>query len=120
MVPFMHLAVRIVGFNSLQKWVLRTPAVHGHPPDAEALRVCVVSVNRVKRFSLFPGNCLSQSLALVRLLREQGVTADLRLGARLTGTKFDAHAWVEYDGRVLNDTHDVHTRFTPFVEKTGS
>lgn len=111
----MHVAVRVIGFNRLQQWVARTPI--RSQPTAHCVRTCVVSINRVKRFSLLPGNCLSQSLALNRLLRQRGIEPALRLGVRLTGPRFDAHAWVEHDGRVLNDTQDVHTRFTPLTEK---
>lgn len=113
MVPSMHVAVRVLGFNALQRWVAHTPVALGHWTEADALRISVVSINRVKDFSLLPGNCLSQSLALARLLRQRGVVPDLRLGARLTGPQLDAHAWVEYDGRVLNDTQDVGARFPP-------
>jgi len=111
----MHIIVRVVGFNRLQTWVARTTPPARPPLTDEALRTCIVSINRTKRYSPFPGNCLSQSLALARLLRRRGVTPTLRLGVRLAGPTFDAHAWVEHNGRVLNDTQDVHTRFTPLV-----
>lgn len=117
LVPAMHIAVRVIGFNRLQQRVANTrPGIDVHEATAtHSVRMCVVNINRVKRYSLFRGNCLSQSLALARLLRRRGVVPTLQLGVRLTGPKFDAHAWVEHDGRVLNDTQDVHTRFTPLV-----
>ena len=122
LVPAMHVIVRVIGFNRLQQRVANTAPRAGHAgiPQAQAVRTCVVSIHRVKRFSPFfmRGNCLSQSLALAWLLRRRGVQPELRLGVRLTGPKFDAHAWIEFGGRVLNDTQDVHTRFTPLVEKT--
>ena len=117
MIPTMHVVVRLMGFNRLQQRVARTRAVTGLPyvPTADAVRTCVVNINRAKRYSPLPGNCLSQSLALTWMLRRRGIDPALRLGVRLTGPAFDAHAWVEYDGRVLNDTQDVHTRFTPLT-----
>jgi hypothetical protein len=69
----------------------------------------------VKHYSVFPGNCLSQSLTLSWLLRRRGLEPTLRLGVRLLEQKLDAHAWVVYDGRVLNDTQDVAERFTPLL-----
>ena len=119
MVPAMHVIVRVIGFNQLQQRIANTapPAGHADNDTTRWLRTCVVSINRVKRFSILRGNCLSQSFALIWLLRRRGIDPTLRLGARVTGPKFDAHAWVEYDGRVLNDTQDVHTRFTPFAAK---
>lgn len=124
LVPAMHIVVRVAGFNRLQAWLNRlTPQAPGDTSPRsvqQVLRVAVDSVNRVKRFSPLPGNCLSQSLALTRLLRRRGVGPALRLGVRFTGPTFEAHAWVEYNGRVLNDTQDVHTRYTPLVEKPGA
>lgn len=117
LVPAMHVAVRVVGFNRLQQWMARTSsrATNGQSSIDQTLRRCTTNINRVKRYGPFSGNCLSQSLALLWMLRRRGVSPALRLGVRLTGPKFDAHAWVEYDGRVLNDTQDVHTRFTALV-----
>ena len=117
MVPAMHTVVRVVGFNWLHQRTARgtPPSARVTSPNPQTVRLCVVSINRVKRYSLFRGNCLSQSLALASLLGRRGIQSSLRLGVRMTDSKFDAHAWVELDGRVLNDTQDVHTRFTPLV-----
>ena len=121
-VPAMALSLRVFGFNRVRQWVDRTAATRRVRQwmSADAVRVSVVSVNRVKRHSLFGGNCLSQSLALAWMMRRRGVTPTLRLGVSLTESRLDAHAWIEFEGRVLNDTQDVHTRFTPFIEKSGA
>ena len=53
--------------------------------------------------------CLQRSAAAVSLLRSYGVEAQLVLGAQLR--PFQAHAWVEVDGRVVNDnsyTNEVY------------
>lgn len=124
LVPAMHVVVRVIGFNRLQQRIARTTPRRSRAEATAAthLRTCVVSVNRVKRFSVLGlrGNCLSQSLALTWLLRRRGLSPTLRLGARLIDGQFDAHAWVEYDGRVLNDTQDVGARFTPLTERPGA
>lgn len=116
-IPAMHVLVRVVGFNRLHTRVMKTPTV----PDAarepsSALRTAVVSVHRVKRYGLFRGNCLSQSLTLAWLMKRSGMEPVLRLGVRVVEKKFDAHAWVEYDGRVLNDSQDVGARFAALTE----
>jgi len=59
-------------------------------------------------------NCLERSLALWWLLRLRGLAADLRLGARKEGTRFEAHAWVELDGSALSDVGEVQIQFMPF------
>ena len=77
----------------------RPPARPG-PVHDDPLRVAR-SVRRAGR--LFPGggNCLVQSLALDRMLRERGHPSELRIGVRREGEALAAHAWVEHDGRAL-------------------
>jgi hypothetical protein len=58
-----------------------------------------------------PTSCLSRSVVLWALLRAQGVDATLRFGVRRAGEGIDAHAWVEYHDRPLNDADDVGRRF---------
>jgi hypothetical protein len=45
--------------------------------------------------------CLQRSAAMACLLKGLGVPAQLVIGAQQT--PFKAHAWVEVDGRVVND-----------------
>lgn len=59
-------------------------------------------------------NCLEQSLVLWWLLQKRGFAAELRFGARKEEGRFEAHAWVELEGVVLNDTLEHHLHFAPF------
>jgi hypothetical protein len=45
--------------------------------------------------------CLQRSVVTARLLRSSGIPASLVIGVR--HVPFKAHAWVEVDGRVVND-----------------
>ena len=56
-------------------------------------------------------NCLERSLVLWALLRRRGIDSDLRIGARKHGERLEGHAWVEWDGVVLNDADDAQERF---------
>ncbi|HKV80547.1 MAG TPA: lasso peptide biosynthesis B2 protein [Candidatus Sulfotelmatobacter sp.] len=49
--------------------------------------------------------CLQRSAATVCLLRKYGVSAHLVIGAQQM--PFKAHAWVEVEGRVVNDKHYI-------------
>ncbi len=53
--------------------------------------------------------CLQRSAACVYLLRRLGCPADLALGVRVF--PFEAHAWAELGGEVINDTVDYVGRF---------
>jgi hypothetical protein len=49
--------------------------------------------------------CLQRSAALTCLLRRYGLPAQLVIGTQKL--PFRAHAWVELDGRVVNDKQDM-------------
>jgi hypothetical protein len=49
--------------------------------------------------------CLQRSAATVCLLRKYGISAHLVIGAQQM--PFKAHAWAEFDGRVVNDKQYV-------------
>ena len=53
--------------------------------------------------AFYPGRalCLEQSLLLYDVLRRQGVPAKYCQGVKLH--PFQAHAWIEYQGQVIND-----------------
>jgi len=60
--------------------------------------------------------CLHRSLTLWALLRLQGIEARLIFGVHKPENHFEAHAWVEYDGLVLNDSPDVGQRIAVISE----
>jgi len=66
------------------------------------------------RYSPFTASCLAQSLVLLKLLRNQGIIAHLRIGVQKAADQVKAHAWVELQGEVLNDSADVSCRYIPF------
>jgi len=74
------------------------------------------AVNIAATHGLVRGNCVVRSLALLWLLRRRGVAAALRIGVRLAGATLFAHAWVEVDGRPINDRADIGQYYLPFAE----
>lgn len=119
LVPATHILVRIINYRhtmALATWTAaRWPA---RPPVADARLVVDqlrLATARVQQYSPLPGNCLSRSIVLWWRLRRRGLEPDLRLGVSLAGGTFAAHAWVEHEGRVLNDTVDVADRYRPLT-----
>ena len=53
--------------------------------------------------------CLQRSAATAYLLKQFGASAQLVIGAQQI--PFKAHAWVEIDGRVVNDNSDVREMY---------
>jgi hypothetical protein len=123
LVPIFHVLVRVIVYRrtmaaaewTATRWPFRRPS--SQPTETiECLRLATA---RVQRYSPLPGNCLSRSLASWWSLRRRGLAPDLRLGVSLAGGDFAAHAWVELEGRVLNDTATGSERYRPLAWGTG-
>ena len=55
--------------------------------------------------------CLPRSLTLQRLLAEQGIAAELRIGVNKEGDTLSAHAWLESAGEPLGEPEDISDRY---------
>ena len=82
--------------------------------QSEAARRTVRAVRSAELHGLTKPNCLERSVTLWWMLRREGIEGELHIGARHQAGKFEAHAWVELDGRVLNDAADVHQHYARF------
>ena len=112
--------LRLLGFRRFRELIKRFSQ---GPKNAEArgagrarewtAKIVGVSFSVERNFPLKP-NCLERSLALWWMLRRDGIPADLHIGGRKSERRFEAHAWVEWDGGVLNDSVDVHEHYARF------
>ena len=122
--------LRLLGFRRMQRLLAR-----GMPREVASdrwgadrtnavLAECrnnAALVNIAATHGLYRATCLPRSLTLWWLLGSQGIATDLCLGVRRETGLFEAHAWVEYQGSVLNDTEDVTQRFATLdVPATGA
>ena len=57
-----------------------------------------LAVDRALHLGPFRPRCLTSSLVLFRLLREQGAAAELVIGLHDEARDHEAHAWVEIEG----------------------
>lgn len=84
------------------------------PALADSAREIARLEQTAARHLFFRANCLEQSLTLWWLLHRRGIAAELRIGARKEAGRFEAHAWVEFDGAILSDAGEEHLHFVPF------
>ncbi len=109
LLPAIGAALHLLGFRRTQRLLTRlTPDANDSqplsPPDEstraqQLTRLVVIAANH----GPYRATCLCQSLALWWLLRRRGIPAELRIGVRKDGGELNAHAWVEHQGRPLND-----------------
>ncbi|MHB8753385.1 MAG: lasso peptide biosynthesis B2 protein [Candidatus Acidiferrales bacterium] len=118
--PVAIVSLRMFNFRSVQQSLERRQAdatgMDARNDETVCAEVQTASrmVDAASRHGLVRGNCLSKSITLWWLLRRRGIPVRLRLGARRTVDQFEAHAWVEMNGRVVNDSEDVRTKYSLF------
>ena len=119
LLPLTGLALRLLGFKGLHAALAGLTPRNGILVRSKLQRLAQARsstrmVEAAARHGIFHANCLQRSLTLLWLLRRQGIEANLRIGVCKRAGRFQAHAWVEHLGLVLNDSGDVQERFAPF------
>ncbi len=114
LLPLIDAGLRIWGFrrvySALESLSVPRSARTQPIPDADIgqmVRLVDVAANR----GPVRVTCLRRSLAAWWLLRRHGVISEIQIGVRRRDGAFEAHAWVERDGIVLNDRADIGLDF---------
>ena len=118
LLPLVTISLKTIGFRRTQAWLaLKTFRAFAPPVEQTRSEVWRTThlVRSARKWQILHGTCLSHSLVLWRLLRRQGIDSDIRIGVRRgTSGGVEAHAWIEWNGEVLNDCADVAARYIPF------
>jgi hypothetical protein len=117
--PVTEIGLRVFGFHRWKELIEKlSPARHFQRLPADLQHDAALRFARAVRSAQLHGptnpNCLERSMTLWWMLRREGVEGELHIGARKQGTRFEAHAWVELDGQVLNDGEEVHQHYARF------
>jgi hypothetical protein len=118
--PLTEIGLRLFGFRRwkelIEKFSLPAHLPQSLPAGVQretALRA-VRAVRSVELHGPANPNCLERSMTLWWMLRRKGVDGELHIGARKEGGRFEAHAWIELGGQVLNDGAQVHQHYARF------
>lgn len=113
----MKVLLRAGSFERTLAWIRHrvTPVPPTAPADADAVSRTERAVAMAGAF--YPGRarCLEQSLALYYLLRRQGAAVKYCQGVQFY--PFQAHAWIEYEGAVINDVGPHVKHFARFPDQ---
>ena len=113
LLPATGASLRVGGLRRTWRWLNR-PATAPADAPADLIDPVAGAVAAVAyRFPLYRPSCLTRALVLHHLLLRRGIPAELRLGVSTAGGQFAAHAWVEHDGQVLNDSPAVTRQYAP-------
>jgi hypothetical protein len=113
--------LRLRGFRKTQKSLQRYAAPGGAALSAAEARAdteqaCRMVLAASRRLGA-PANCLERSLTLWCLLARHGITSHLRIGARKSGEKFEAHAWIERNGEAVGEPEGAHLHYSAFEKE---
>jgi len=99
---------RPAGFARMASWLKNR---HARPRRTDAaIEDIVWSVDEACVWYLKRALCLQRSLVGTWLLRRHGIAAQMVIGCR--PLPFESHAWIEVDGRVVNDRAQYPRVFT--------
>jgi hypothetical protein len=103
------LLLKLRGFQSLIEKVEHWPTAEPRTTDVELCRRVRAMVDRAQMYYPKKAMCLQHSAVVTCLLRRRGVPAQMVLAAQTFPAK--AHAWVEVNGKVVNDFTGVQNTY---------
>jgi hypothetical protein len=123
--PAVAALIRVRGLKGCQALLARlsplaNPGLRADGPAESLARGVVRIVTAAAAHGPYRANCLQQSVTLWWLLRRRGLEGELRIGTRKMDGHVDAHAWVEFSGRALNESRDVGARYAVFERPVNS
>ncbi len=104
---FWLLAVKaglyLLPFERLRGWLARFDAPAGKPVEMEEMRAIIEAIERISQvLAPLRINCLPRALVGHRLLGRKGFDVQLKIGVlKNRSDQLAAHAWLEYQGRVI-------------------
>jgi len=118
LLPIVDTSLKTVGLRKTQSWLTRNSLGPMVPPTEQTranVRRAAQMVAAACRRQPLRNSCLPRTIVLWSLLQRRGIGADVRLGVRYnTQGEFESHAWLEWNGQVLNDDDDVARQYLPF------
>jgi hypothetical protein len=97
------LALQLLGFHRFYRLVEGWPVLGSVPEVSrgDRARQTLTAVDRARTYYFRHARCLQRAVAAVCFLRMRGVRGELVIGVRKI--PFQAHAWMELDGEIVND-----------------
>lgn len=122
LLPLAAIALHWFGLNTvlrgLQKITSAQPSQESQPGSSHTfaqVQSTTYLVEVAAQNGIYRANCLQRSLVLWWLLYQQRINSNLRIGVSKAENTLLAHAWVEYQGNILNDRPDVGQTYKPFA-----
>jgi len=109
-----RLSLRLVGFRRTVGLLRRLPTpMRGRAASpGDAVR-WAHTIGRVAGYP-YGATCLDRSVFLWFLMLQRDLDGRIRIGVAFDDDRLDGHAWIELDGRVVNDEPTIADDFAVF------
>ncbi len=111
-----RIGLWVLPFRVTKKWAVDTASPASNDCDHQMVAEIVRAVRFASRYVPY-ASCLTQALAAKRLLGHHGQSSDLKLGVAKSSGEFEAHAWLEIDGRIVLGKQRLHSRYSVLEPK---
>lgn len=113
------ITLRVWGFDRVFKFLVEQGRrdLGGMPPTAvgELIEVVQQAARKVRQFDYRSRpDCLPRALATYYILFRYGVAVEFAIGVK--AFPFGAHAWVEYQGRVISDYEEERSQYMALMK----
>jgi hypothetical protein len=121
--PVLHALLGVFGYTGLRKLLVKIIPVRKHIIASSMKNELVFARNIARlvgiaaRNGLYRATCLRQALLVWAILRRKGMDGEIRFGVHLQDGALEAHAWVEWQGRVITDAPDVRRHYRPLKDE---
>lgn len=109
-VTLYRIGLWILPFAVTKEWTLGYVSPASKIFDEQLIREIVRAVRIASDYTPY-ASCLPQALAARKLLEDYGQSSELKIGVSKNEGNFEAHAWLEIDGRIVIGRERMHSRY---------
>ena len=113
---WIDFTISYLPFQHWKGWLSSLPENRGEKPPIKTssdISHLVWLLNAAANNHPGKPTCLRRSLGLKKMLERRNTPVTLRIGINKDGADLKAHAWVEHNGMVINDVHDITSHYSP-------
>jgi len=110
----------LISFTQYENWrsgitnltELNDPVKKSDSPTSEQIKRIIQLSEIAGRFHIRKMNCLRRCLVQQKMLAKRGINASMQIGVNIEKDKVKAHAWLTFQGNIINDNEDVLSRYS--------
>lgn len=112
----------LISFSQYERWRSELSGLHkvndstaraeASPLPFEQVKQVIKLSEVAGRFHIRKMNCLRRCISQEKMLEKRGFKTRMHIGVRFEEEKLKAHAWLTLQGKVINDSADVSTRYS--------